>query len=126
MRISYANDNFSKYGTGGNYLTALIAGTFCILITFSLCIGIIFSIFPDIYRIYLTASPKVNSKLFAVIIVAIIFILLKISFKEEDLKDPSLTKEIVTKGVNYLIAYIILALMTLGILGLKFLRHYKS
>ena len=90
-----------------------------------MCIGIVFSIFPDIYRAYLTAFPKVNSEIFAVIIVAVVFLLLKISFREEDLKDSSLTKEIVTKTVNYLIAYIILAMITFGIIGMKFLRHYK-
>ena len=127
MKIFYANENFAKYRmSGGNYFMALIGATFYILVTLFTLLFIFFAIFPDFYKWYLAADVKINSKLFAAILIGFIFVFLRFFVKEDQLKDPSLTKEVVTKAVNYLIAYLFFALIVIGFIGLKFLRHYKS
>jgi hypothetical protein len=123
MSIFYVNENAAKYRmVGGNYLMALIGTTFYVAISCMLLTAILFSIFPETYLLFKSISIKLDSRLFGLLVFLIIFFLLRVLVKEDELQGYNYKKESLSRIINYLIAYAILAMLIIGILVLKFLR----
>jgi hypothetical protein len=127
MKVFYANENYAKYGYSGmNYFMALIMATIYIMITCFLIIIILFSLAPDLYKQYLIIGSKIPAIPFAIITIGGIFVLLRMTIKEEILVDTSFTKDKVNRAINYLIGYAFLVVVVAVLLGLKFLRHQRG
>jgi hypothetical protein len=127
MKVFYANENYAKYRMPGmNYFMALMMTTLYIMLTGFLILFIFMAIFPVFYKYSLNISSKIPKTLSSIVTLGFIFSLLRITVKEEGLKDSSFTKEYVNKAVNYIIAYAFVTILVIGFLGLKFLRHYKD
>lgn len=125
MRAFYANENFAKYGVPGmNYFIALIGATFYIMLTGFLILFIFMAAFPHIY--IRSTNSKIPLLPPATISLGLIFLLLRITVREESLKDGSFTKEKANRAMNYLLTYGFVVILIIGVLGLKFLRHYKG
>ena len=127
MKVVYNNEKYAKFGypkTG--YFMALMMAVFYILLTAFMFLVIFDSAFPALYKFSVNVSKSTPSIPSAILVIGVVFILLRISIKEEDLKDSLFTKEYVNKAVNYLIAYIFVVLFIVVFLGMKFLRHYQG
>jgi hypothetical protein len=123
IRVFYANENFGKYGIPGmNYFMSLLAVTMYVMITMFMIIVILMAIFPSFYNFYLNTSPIFSS----LIMGSIIFLLLKITFKQEIVKSNNYTKANIDKAVNLLLLYGLVVVLIIGLIALKFLRHYKK
>lgn len=127
MKAFYANENYAKYGYPRlNYFMALMMTTFYIMLTGFMILFVFMAVFPAFYKYDLNITSKIPNLISAIVTLGFIFLLLRITVKEESLKDSSFTKEYVNKAVNYLIAYAFVTILIIGFLGLKFLRHYKG
>ncbi|MHA4810910.1 hypothetical protein ACX0G9_22575 [Flavitalea flava] len=127
MRIFYANENYSKYSFRGmNYFMALIMATFYVIITLLMVLFIFTAVYPKFYEYYLSVDPRMPSLLSSILTLGFIFFVLRITIKEDALKEYTITKEFVHKAVNYLIAYALVVGLIIMFVGLKFLRHYKG
>jgi len=127
MKVFYANEKYAKYGYPGmGYFLALMMATFYIMLTGFMILIIFMSAFPAFYKCWLNISLRIPSIPSAVVTLGLIFFLLRITIKEDSLKDSSFTKEYVTKAVNYLLGYAFSTIFVIGFLGLKFLRHYRG
>lgn len=80
--------------------------------------------FPHIY--IRSTTSKISLLPPATISLGLIFLLLRVTVREESLKDGSFTKEKANRAMNYLLAYGFGVILIIGFLGLKFLRHYKG
>jgi len=109
---------------GKDYYFALVGGTLIIIATLLLIVFLIFAIFPDFYRSFVVVSARINGKLLGLAIVGVVFLLLRSLFKKEDLEGPTLTQEIVLRGINFILVYTFSIIFVIGIIGMKFLRHY--
>jgi len=127
MKIFYANEKYAKYGYPGmGYFMALMMATFYVMLTGFMILFIFMAIFPSFDKYVLAISPKLPYLPSGIVTLGLIFLLLRITIKEDSLRDNSFTKEYVTKAVNYLIGYAFLTIFVIGFLGMKFLRHHRS
>jgi len=126
MKVFYANEYFAKYTVPGmNYFMALMMGTFYIMMTgFSILI-LLSAISPVFYKSFRNFYSGLSNMFEGIVVLGIIFIILRISVKEDSLKSDSFTKESVRRAVNYLVLYLFVLLIFIGFLGLKYLRHYQ-
>lgn len=127
MKVFYANEKYAKYGYPGvGYFMALMGATFYVMLTGFMVLFIFAAAFPSFDRYGLGISSKLPFIPSGIVTLGLIFLLLRITIKEDSLKDNSFTKEYVNKAVTYLIGYAFLTIFVIGFLGLKFLRHYKG
>lgn len=127
MKIGYANENYAKSGvTGMNYFMALMMTTFYIVLTGFMLLFVLLAAYPSLYNHYVNAIfPRLHVIPSGVVIIVPIFLLLRLTIKENSLADSTFTKEYVNKAVNYLIGYIFIVVFLIGFLGLNFLRQHR-
>ena len=127
MKVFYANEKYAKYGYPGlGYFMALMMATFYVMLTGFMILLIFMAAFPEFDNYCLRVSSKLPSIPSGIVILSLIFLLLRITIKEDSLRDNSLTKEYVTKAANYLLRYVFLTLLIIGFVGMKFLRHHRG
>ena len=124
MKVFYSNENYAKYGVPGmNYFMALMGATFYILITCFTIFMIISASSPAFYKYWLSLHSGIPDKLQAIIFIGTTCLVLRISFKEESLKNEILTREKVNRAINYLLVYLFASLIFIGFLGLKYMKN---
>lgn len=127
MKVVYNNEKYAKYGyPSTGYFIALMAAVCYILLTAFMFLVILASAFPTLYKFSVNISKSLPAIPSGILAIGVIFILLRISIKENELKDGLFTKDYVNKAVNYLIAYVFVVIFIIGFFGMKFLRHYKG
>lgn len=127
LKVLYANQKFAKYGLSRmSYFMTLMMATFYIMLTGFMILFIFMAAFPSFYKSSLGIVFKIPSFSSAIVILGLIFLILRIVVKEDDLQDSSFTKKQVNQAVNYLIAYAFIVILIIGFLGLKYLRYYRN
>lgn len=127
MKVFYANEKYAKYGYPGmGYFMALMMATFYVMLTGFMILFIFMAAFPGFDKYSLGVSSKLPFIPSGIVTLGLIFLLLRITVKEDSLRDNSFTKEFVTKAINYLIGYAFLTIFVIGFLGMKFLRHHRG
>ena len=104
---------------------ALIGTAFYILMTVAMFFFIAAAVFPQFYRYSLGIHFGTSSKVGSLTVTGLTVLLLRTTIKEEELSNSGFTKKYVKKAVNYLLVYIFVAMIIIGFIGLKYLRHYN-
>lgn len=125
MKVFYATENYGKYGIQGmNYFMALMGATIYLMVTGFMILSIFAAIFPEFDKYESSISHKTHTIPSAILVLGCIYFILRISTKEDTLKDPLFTKKYVSKAMSYLIAYgILCGVIFIFFLGLKFSHH---
>jgi len=125
LRIFYANDQSSKYA-GGSYVMALLMATFYIMVVLSLLVGIAFCVSPGIYKFFLANSSKIDGRWVGAVLLVVIFLLLRIFVKEEDIRETTLETAEVKRFIRVLIVSTVIVVCVVGLFFLTVLKHYRS
>ena len=127
MKVFYANEKHAKFGyLGMGYFMALMMATFYVMLTGFMILFIFMAAFPGFDKYSLGVSSKLPSIPSGIVTLGLIFLLLRITVKEESLQDSSYTKEYVNRNVNYLLAYLFIVVIIIGFIGMKIMPHAKN
>lgn len=122
LRVFYANDQRSKYA-GGSYVMALLMATFYITIILLVLLGIAFCGSPGFYRFFLAHSSKIDGRLVGAGLLVMIFTLLRVLVKEENVRETAMETGEVKRFIRTLIIVTVLIVCIAFFVFVKVLRQ---
>ena len=105
---------------------ALLMATFYIMVALSLLVGIAFCVSPGVYKLYLANIGRINGRGLGAGMLVVIFFVLRIFVKEEDIRETTLETAEVKRFIRVLIVSTIAVVFVVGLVFVKVLKHYQE